>query len=87
MNNDHVYDMAQRFIADAQGTCASEYEIMDTQEIVLESYKEEQEFWSIVENSIFLCTQCGWWCESSEHSMKETNEFICTDCLPDDDDD
>lgn len=34
-----------------------------------------------IDDQIFLCDQCGWWCEISEQ-----NGEICEDCTPYDED-
>ncbi len=31
-----------------------------------------------IDNQIFLCEICGWWCESSE--LKEDSDNICEQC-------
>lgn len=32
----------------------------------------------VIDNNIFLCETCGWWCEISERS--ENDEENCNDC-------
>ena len=32
-----------------------------------------------IDNEIFLCTGCGWWCEVSEMS-EEDDEQVCVEC-------
>ena len=86
VDTEQIEVMALRFIEAARGTCKSEHEIMEEEEINLHSCDEEISFWSFVEDQIFLCTSCNWWCEASEHSILETDEFICEQCLPDEDD-
>ena len=37
--------------------------------------------WNKINNSVFLCTDCGWWCETSEESQESLDgEQICEDC-------
>jgi len=31
-----------------------------------------------IDNEIFLCDECGWWCEVCE--MNDTGDHICNDC-------
>lgn len=32
----------------------------------------------LLDDEIFLCDECSWWCELGE--MSEKGESICTDC-------
>lgn len=32
-----------------------------------------------IDNNIFLCNQCGWWCDISE-SNEIDGEIVCNDC-------
>lgn len=86
VDTEQMQIMASRFVEATQGTCMSEDEVFEREEIP-ENLRDEVDFWHEVENWIFLCTQCNWWCESSEHSIHETHDFVCNQCLPDDEDD
>lgn len=34
-----------------------------------------------IDNTIFLCDECGWWCEISENAeTDDSDEMICQDC-------
>lgn len=33
-----------------------------------------------IDNEIFECSQCGWWCEISEESGVDEDEMICNNC-------
>jgi hypothetical protein len=35
---------------------------------------------SELDNLVFLCPQCGWWCETSEANESDTGEDLCDDC-------
>lgn len=48
-----------------------------------DSYDNEEEILSKVDDNIFCCVCCGWWCEISENSDKEFDEMVCTDCEDD----
>jgi hypothetical protein len=40
-----------------------------------------------IDNEIFLCTDCGWWCEMIEEVGSLINgEMGCSDCNPEDED-
>ena len=38
-----------------------------------------------LDDQVFLCTTCGWWCETSELCEDDdTGENVCQDCWQDD---
>jgi hypothetical protein len=44
---------------------------------------------SILDNEIFECAECGWWCEMSEvstHNSGDDGDY-CKDCQPETDED
>ncbi len=80
-----IEEAAQEFIREYQGTCKMDYlfEFAGTENFVESlSHREETEFWRLVENEIFLCETCNWWCERSEETMDEENFGSCSDCCP-----
>lgn len=68
-------------ISDLQGTCATIDdhlpEGMEWDDLTTDDH-------NIIDNEIFLCTECGWWCEISEHTSQDVDEPFCQDCKPDD---
>lgn len=34
----------------------------------------------IIDDNIFNCATCGWWCDAGEYSENITDELICFDC-------
>lgn len=40
----------------------------------------------LLEARVFLCDECGWWCDVEELN-NETDRNMCDDCSEDDDDD
>lgn len=72
----------QKIIDTCQGTCteslqsALEYHYpgMDEDELTGEDH-------AAIDNEIFMCEGCGWWCEISEAVEDEDNK--CQDCLND----
>jgi len=38
------------------------------------------EFHDHMGSYVFLCYNCGWWCETSECAENDSVEEICTDC-------
>lgn len=70
----------QELIDSLQGTCQSIVDFlpegMDDNDLTSEDHDE-------IDNQIFLCNQCGWWCESCE----QNDNGSCNDCEPEDEDD
>lgn len=61
-----------------RGTCLSLDEACDT--FNLDSMN--QELCDALDDRIFLCTECNWWCEIHEESSEEVGaqEWICAQC-------
>jgi hypothetical protein len=55
-------------------TLAEDYDVDDT----------DAEVCAMIDEAIFECEGCGWWCERSEESVKAPGS--CDECVPDDDD-
>lgn len=43
---------------------------------------DDEVFLGELDQHVFECTVCGWWCEVSEMSEKH-EDFVCTDCEDD----
>lgn len=33
-----------------------------------------------IDDQIFLCEVCSWWCDTSEQEQNENGETVCEDC-------
>lgn len=69
-------DLWEKIIYQLKGTC-------NTMDRVLEEHNAEEledhmPFLNHLDNQIFLCEGCGWWCEISE--MSEDSDTECNDC-------
>jgi hypothetical protein len=61
-----------------RGTCDTLYSALEYYNAL---YLEDNlQFLQYLDNQIFLCDACGWWCEISEESGVSDTEFICYDC-------
>lgn len=40
-----------------------------------------------IDNEIFNCSTCGWWCEISDESGTQENELVCNDCAEENEED
>lgn len=69
----------QKLVEDLQGTCKQLEEALPEEMELNDLTEEDHEF---IDNEIFLCETCGWWCEISEQTM----EGSCRDCDGDDED-
>jgi hypothetical protein len=65
-----------------QGTCM--HTLNDAVEAVTDGKHTEADLTEAnhdyISNEIFECTECGWWCETSEMGESD-DENICSDCL------
>ena len=59
----------QEQIEELQGTC-------DTLDTEMWSIEELQE----LDNVIFQCATCGWWCDIGDQGETDDGEMHCTDC-------
>lgn len=67
--NDIVYDL--------NGTCKSLYVVLNYYEA--EYLEDNEQFLNYLDQELFLCDTCAWWCPVSEMSDNEQfNE--CCDC-------
>lgn len=62
-----------------QGTCLS------LNSALTESEQNDNELLLAIEQEIFLCAQCGWWCEVGEAKAGDGEEDICEDCYEEND--
>lgn len=75
------YEQIEELIGHLQGTCGTATE--GIQAIVGEDYDDSiltEDNWDQINNSIFLCNTCNWWCETSEMSEIENGEDTCEGC-------
>lgn len=61
-----------------QGSCISLYSVVDSlsEEDQKLFYDNEDEILEYIDNHIFECECCSWWCELTEL----TYDLICNDC-------
>lgn len=65
-----------KLIEDLRGTCKS---ISDFLPEGMEEEDLTEEETQHLDQEIFLCAECGWWCEQSQSTDKE-GENVCNDC-------
>ena len=45
-----------------------------------ETWMQRYDLYARVQNQMFLCSQCGWWCGAEELNVVEA-ELVCNDCV------
>ena len=71
------WSSVQDIIDELQGTCQSLSWDMDR-------FLEEHNGYEEIDEQIFLCDICGWWCEVGEEADEQPmGEMICQECADD----
>lgn len=81
MTDNASLDRWNQLIYDLQGTCnglESFLERHDAEDLI-----DHAPFLHYLDNHIFLCDVCGWWCELSE-AAEDSDTVVCTDCYDSD---
>ncbi|BAV39236.1 hypothetical protein BPT24_111 [Tenacibaculum phage pT24] len=64
-------------VDELQGTCKSLDEACETQHI--DCFELNIDELGKIDNEIFNCAECGWWCEISEQA-EDGDDSVCVDC-------
>ena len=75
-NDNH--DLWEKLIYQLVGTCDSLEQVLADNDA--EQLEDHLPFLDYLDNEIFRCECCSWWCPISESSETEPTE--CTDCAP-----
>jgi hypothetical protein len=78
MNLKNNEDLWEKLIYDLQGTCENLDSFLERSAPELIDHLP---FLQHLDNQIFCCEQCNWWCELSE--MADNDDWECRDCSPD----
>lgn len=70
-------DHWDKIIEAARGTCDSLYQILEQHDA--QDLEDHMPFLNYLDQTIFCCEQCNWWCEISE--MSEHEDWVCRDCV------
>lgn len=72
---------AQLVAAHLTGTCISLQtaieSVLDEDDWALE---DDLEFCLAIDDRVFCCSVCEWWCENSEMAREDGQGFICFEC-------
>jgi formylmethanofuran dehydrogenase subunit E len=82
---DNIITVANEMIDELRGTCMRDPVALADEYI--EEGRMKAEFWEqneiaierLVDNEIFNCDTCGWWCEMSEASDSDQG-MVCDGC-------
>lgn len=78
---DPIAAMADAIVARLEGQCMLSLESIIEEEGLV-SGRERDELVERVEEQVFLCDGCGWWCSTDELN-NETSDQLCDDCKDD----
>lgn len=78
-------DKAEQVAQELQGTCNSLSTVLRNLFGADEAEKIEsdKDFCFHLDNEVFLCDECGWWCELCESSIVDSTK--CDECAPEND--
>lgn len=71
-------DQWEQIIDTLRGTCDSLSHVLDYHEA--SHLQDHMPFLNYLDNQIFCCEQCMWWCEINE--MTDGDRWECRDCSP-----
>ncbi len=76
-----------------QGTCQTidniiNMYIADDDIEGVDDISNEMELCDAIDNALFECATCGWWCEAGDYAENQNNPSgdICSDCNEDEED-
>ena len=73
----NIHTKFNEIVEEYQGTC----NFLSQED---EQFLEEHDLFQKLDDQIFNCVNCGWWCEIHEEVGSEfTGEMICSDCWDD----
>lgn len=86
-----ITELAEEVVKRLQGTCLS-----DVEQTLEDIYEEDptqlgnydfnnmpKEFYAYIDNCIFLCAVCGWWCEAGDYAEEDVLEKLGEDACSD----
>lgn len=69
---EYFHDLVSKYQGSCQGLTEKD-----------EKFLEEFDMFEELDNCIFMCPNCGWWCEVCEQVAGEWGEDVCQDCAED----
>lgn len=65
-----------KIVEELEGQCLVSLEDI----IEREGYVFNSEHYSTIDERVFCCVTCGWWCPIEDMSDQVTDEWFCSDC-------
>lgn len=75
-----IPDIWEKIVYQLNGSCDSIGQVLENNEVP--ELEDHLPFLNYVDNEIFRCNCCNWWCPISE--MSEAGDWECRDCVPED---
>lgn len=73
-----IPDIWEKVVYQLNGSCDSLEQVLENNEVP--ELEDHLPFLNYVDNEIFRCNCCSWWCPISE--MSEASDWACRDCVP-----
>lgn len=73
-----IPDIWEKVVYQLNGSCDSIEQALEDYEVP--ELEDNDSFLSYLDNEIFRCECCSWWCPISE--MSEQGDWACRDCVP-----
>lgn len=74
-------DLWEKLIYQLNGSCDSLEQVLANNDA--EELEDHMPFLNYLDNEIFRCECCNWWCPISD--MAESSDTECRNCVPDED--
>ncbi len=78
-------ETAETIAEDLRGTGQSLPEVCEKHG--MEGAEDDTDFCQQIDQLVFCCEQCDWWCEISEMADHPDNDLVCDDCYKGSDED
>lgn len=80
MMNSLTDDQVIKLAKDLQGSCQSIeihlYSLFGIDDINIITLRQ----CGLLDDIVFNCTSCGWWCETGDFSENEDDDLVCSNC-------
>jgi len=73
------YEIATEVAEELQGSC--KFLSTALEERGAEGMDNNAEFCARLDELVFCCIRCDWWCEQSEMAENPADEWICQECF------
>lgn len=82
--SEELIELVEDIASELEGTCSVSNDLSN---IIEEAGFNEDtlpiSFFQAIDEKIFCCANCGWWCSSDEKEYSQYDEEICSQCKDD----